>query len=155
MQLIKKAFEEFQRIKILKIYDIRHVIDRIIEDILQNKNVLIHLTDIRARDDYAFGHSVNVCLVSTMIGVKMHFSDQQLTELAIGAILHDVGMMSISPDLVRKKNKLTSEEWEITKEHTNLGFDVLRMQGTVTMASSQVAYQHHENFDGTGYPRGD
>jgi len=154
VQLVQETFEEFQKSQILRLYDIRQVIERIIEDILMNRDVLIHLTDIRARGDYTFVHSVNVCLISAMIGVKMHLADRQLTELATGAILHDVGMMSVSPELVNKKDRLTSQEWDITKMHTDLGFDILRMQGTVTLAAAYVAYQHHENFDGTGYPRG-
>jgi HD-GYP domain-containing protein (c-di-GMP phosphodiesterase class II) len=152
--LVQKTFEGLQNTRVLELYEIRGVVQKIIEDILDNKDVLLHLTDIYARNDYTFGHSVNVCLISTMIGVKMQLEEQQLTELSTGAILHDVGMLSVPPGLLNKKVKLTSEEWELTKGHTNSGFDILRMQGTVPLAVSHVAYQHHENFDGTGYPRG-
>ncbi len=154
VELVRKAFEGFRNTQVLELHDVRGVVGKIIEDILENKDVLVNLTDIRVRKDYTFGHSVNVCFIASLIGAKMRFDERQLTELAAGAILHDVGMMSVPPSLLNKKGKLTAEEWEITKGHTGFGFDILRLQGTVSLPTAYVAYQHHENFDGSGYPNG-
>ncbi|MDR3588419.1 MAG: HD-GYP domain-containing protein [Negativicutes bacterium] len=154
VRLVQKTFEGFRRVRILELHDMREVVGKIVDDILNNRDVLLNLTDIRTRNDYTFGHSVNVCLISALIGVKMQLEGQQLTELATGAILHDVGMMSVPPALLNKKDKLTPEEWEVTKGHTGFGFDILRMQAAVSLPAAYVAYQHHENFDGTGYPKG-
>jgi HD-GYP domain-containing protein (c-di-GMP phosphodiesterase class II) len=153
VKFTKAAFETFQKTRNLNVIGMIQVLQKIVEDILSHKNVVIHLTDIRTRDDYTFGHSINVCLIAAMIGVKMRLTEQQLADLALGALLHDVGMMLISPELVNKKQRLSPEEWEVIKEHSSLGFEVLRKQGGVSLVAAHVAYQHHENYDGGGYPR--
>jgi HD-GYP domain-containing protein (c-di-GMP phosphodiesterase class II) len=154
VKFTKTAFETFQKTQSLNIVGIVQVLQKMLEDILCQRNVVIHLTDIRTRDDYTFGHSINVCLIAAMIGVKMRLTEQQLTELALGALLHDVGMMLISPELMNKKQRLTAEDYAVVKEHAALGFDVLRKQSGVSLVSAHVAFQHHENYDGSGYPRG-
>lgn len=154
VKLTKTAFEIFQKSRSLNLIGVLPVMKKIIEDILGNRNILIHLTDIRTHDDYTFGHSINVCLVAVMVGVKMRLTEQQLTDLAVGALLHDIGMMMIAPELVNKKHQLSEEERKVVKDHPDLGFEVLRKQGSVSLVAAHVAYQHHENYDGSGYPRG-
>ncbi|MDR3590397.1 MAG: HD domain-containing protein, partial [Negativicutes bacterium] len=153
VKFTKAAFESFQKTQNLNVVGMAQILQKMIEDILSHKNVVIHLTDIRTRDDYTFGHSINVCLIAAMIGVKMRLNEQQLYELALGALLHDVGMMMISPALVNKKQRLSAEEWGVIKEHSALGFEILRKQGSVPLVAAHVAFQHHENYDGSGYPR--
>ena len=154
VRFTRNAFDTFRKTQNLNLVGIQQSIQKIIDDLLCSRDVLIHLTDIRVRNDYTFGHSINVCLVAAVIGVKLRFSGQQLLELATGAILHDLGMMLVAPDLVNKKDRLTADEWEVITNHTTLGFDTLRKLGAVPLLSAHVAYQHHESFDGTGYPRG-
>jgi len=154
VKLTKTAFEAFQKTRSLNVVGMMQVLQKILEDILSHKHVMIHLTDIRTRDDYTFGHSINVCLISAMIGVKMRLSEQQLTDMAMGALLHDVGLMMISPEIVNKNQQLSADEYAVVKEHTSLGFEVLRKQTGISLIAAHVAYQHHEDYDGSGYHRG-
>jgi len=69
-------------------------------------------------------------------------------------LLHDIGKMKISLEILNKKEPLTAQEWQTIAEHSQLGFDVLRQHKSIPLIAAHIAYQHHENFDGTGYPQG-
>lgn len=154
VKLTHQAFETFEKNRTLNLAGIRQMMKKVIGDVVDNRHVLIHLTDIRAHGDYTFGHSINVCLLSVMMGVKIRLSEQELLELAMGAILHDLGMMLIPADILQKPGPLSSGGWKLIQEHTETGFEILRKVGPIPLVSAHVAYQHHENFNGSGYSRG-
>ncbi|NPV89999.1 MAG: HD-GYP domain-containing protein [Firmicutes bacterium] len=132
----------------------RQVVDQLLDEVLSNPNTLVHLTDIRAFDDYIFNHSVNVCILSLMTGVSMSLNTIQLRDLGVGALLHDIGKIDLPREILDKPGRLTQEEFEKVKRHTTNGFDILRQYTDISLLSSHVAFQHHERYDGTGYPRG-
>jgi HD-GYP domain-containing protein (c-di-GMP phosphodiesterase class II) len=154
IKLTHKAFESFRQGGTLNLSDLQHATKKLVEDVIDNRKLLIHLTDIRTHDDYTFGHSINTCVLSTMIGVKLHLKEAQLKELALGVILHDIGKTLIPAAVLNKKEPLTNQERQQIQEHAASGFDILRQQGSVPLMSAHIAFQHHENYDGTGYPRG-
>ncbi|PAV28728.1 hypothetical protein CIL05_15730 [Virgibacillus profundi] len=130
------------------------VVERIMEDIKSSEKSLSMLTEIFITDDYIFHHSLNVTIYSLAIGVEMNLSNKKLTEIGIGAMLHDIGKIFIDPEILQKPDKLSVEEFEIIKEHTTMGFDFLRKSADMPAVVSHCAYQHHERLDGSGYPRG-
>jgi HD-GYP domain-containing protein (c-di-GMP phosphodiesterase class II) len=154
IKITQKVFTDFSRSKSVNFTGLSHAAKMIVQDVIHNKNALIQLTDIRTHDDYTFGHSINTCLIAIMIGLKMHLNAGKLDELALGVILHDIGKMLISPGVLNKEGVLSAEEWQTLKEHSQAGFDILRKQEDIPLTAASVAYQHHENYDGTGYPRG-
>lgn len=123
-------------------------ITSIIDDILRNKDILLSLTDIRTSDNHMFIHSLNVCIMSTIIGVNMGFNSTQLKELAMGALMHDIGKAVKDDSIYRKPLPGESED------HTWVGFNLLRKKHEFTLATAHIALQHHEHVDGTGTPRG-
>jgi putative nucleotidyltransferase with HDIG domain len=130
------------------------VVRSILNEIKSNKELITLLSDVITYDNYIFSHSLNVTLYSLAIGTKMNLSEKELEVLGLGAILHDVGKMSIPTEILMKPGKLTNEEFDIVKAHTNNGFDILRNVITIPLIASHCAYQHHERLDGSGYPRG-
>jgi len=154
VRLTHKAFEAYRKSGTLNVSDLQRATKMLVEDVIDNRNVLIHLTDIRAHDDYTFGHSINTCVLAAMIGVKLQLKEAQLKELALGVLLHDIGKTIIPAEVLNKKTPLTPEEWQQIQGHSSTGFELLRKQGTIPLMSAHVALQHHEFFDGTGYPRG-
>ncbi len=153
-RLTHKTFETYRKSGTLNLGDLQRATKMLVEDVLDNKPVLIHLTDIRTHDDYTFGHSINTCILSAMIGVKMKLREAELKELALGVILHDIGKMLIPAEVLNKKEPLSPEERRLIEEHPGSGFDILRRHESIPLTSAHVAFQHHENVDGTGYPRG-
>ena len=156
MQTVKRAFEVLRNKRSdVSFEEIQAVSRRIVAEVLRNRRALVHLTEIRSHDDYTFAHSVDVCVLSVLVAVHLGYTEVKLQELAVGALLHDVGKTKIEPDLINKQTALDEDEMAIMRGHTMFGFDILRSyQGKMTLPSIHIALQHHEKYDGTGYPRG-
>ncbi|MGE5405734.1 MAG: HD-GYP domain-containing protein [Candidatus Saccharibacteria bacterium] len=125
----------------------------IISDILANPNVLMNIEDIRCYEDYLFGHCISVCTLALMTAINMGYRDAFLKDLGIGALLHDIGMTLIDPAIINKTGALSDAEMNTVKQHTNLGYNVLKSLGEVDATCANVAFQHHERWSGGGYPR--
>lgn len=129
-------------------------VGNIFTDAVENRHVLVHLSSLREHDSYTFGHSINVCIFSVMIGLKMRLPGEQLSEIAIGALLHDLGKLLIPPEILTKRGPLTADEWRRVRRHCEDAFALLGIQRGLPFTAAQIAGQHHENYDGSGYPRG-
>jgi len=125
----------------------------LVEDIMSNRNLIIQLEDIRTYSDYLMFHSINVAVFSIMTGLSMGYGEGTLTELALGALLHDIGMVTIDPNILYKPGELTVVEKNMVRQHPEIGFNVLRSYREISTTAAHIAYQHHERVDGTGYPR--
>ncbi len=154
VQAVQKSYKEFSVKRKLNIIELRSTADQILDEIIGNRGVMIQLTDIRTYDSYTFSHSVQVCVLSVLIAISMGYPEQRLRELAIGALVHDIGKTAIPLDILNKPARLSDGEMDIVREHTKIGFDLLRNQGYLSAKSIYIALSHHERFDGSGYPRG-
>lgn len=133
---------------------IKSIVSEIVGQLLSNRNMLYDLMDIRSVDDYLYGHSVNVCVLGVMTGVSMGYRQDRLEELAVGALLHDVGKSKVPLYVLNKPGKLTAEEFEEIKKHPDYSLQILRKNHGISSVSRAIAYQHHERYNGDGYPRG-
>jgi len=125
----------------------------LIDDILSNRHLLIHLEDIHSYNDYLFFHSVNVAILSLMTGLSLGYHEGDMVDLGLGALLHDIGMIMIDQTIVNKAEQLTPAEVAEVRKHPEIGFNMLRNNREVSATAAHIAYQHHERFNGTGYPR--
>lgn len=133
---------------------VEKLVGNIIQELLQREITYPKLVDIRAMDDYTFTHSVNVCVLSLVMGIIKGYSEAELFDLGIGSLLHDLGKIIIPPEILRKAGSLNNEEMEIVRKHPAYGFSILCQEPGINIKSSLIAYQHHERYDGSGYPRG-
>lgn len=152
-KVIQNSFSDLGKNHNINIRSVEQAVGTIIDDLLINHNILLNLTDIRSFDDYTFGHSVNVCILSIMTGITMGYNHLQLSELGIGALLHDIGKIRVDIDILNKRGELNREEFLEIKQHPDYGFKILRDYDDVSLLSAHTAYQHHERWDGQGYPR--
>ena len=106
-----------------------------------------------ARDPYTAGHSERVSAISVAIGKDMQLPPEQLDVLRLGALLHDIGKIGISDNVLRKPTALTPDEFELIKEHPALGARILRTVPFLT-EHLPIVELHHERPDGRGYPHG-
>lgn len=155
---VKEIFEQTRRGSHVSILAekarFREIVTNIINDLLDRKELIINLTDIRAIDDYTFAHSVNVCILALITGLTLKYSRPALVHLGMGALLHDIGKTALPLEILNKPGKLTPEEFEFIRRHPRLGFDILRMNKDISRVSAIVALQHHERYNGCGYPAG-
>ncbi|CRF28598.1 Cyclic di-GMP phosphodiesterase response regulator RpfG [Mycobacterium tuberculosis] len=145
--VMKRMGETFHSIRSGKDFNTKQVmvsIDNLLEEIMQNKEVLVQLSDIRTEDNEMYVHAINVCMMSALMGINLGLSTTQLKELAIGALMHDIG----------KLDKITDDESpDIKRHHTWRGFEVLKAKRELNLLIAHVAFQHHETMDGQGLPR--
>lgn len=154
IQITKQAIKNLKLDANYNISKILNAVNCIIDELIRNRHILINLVDIRAKSEYLFGHCVNVTVLSVLIGIALEYNQLKLRELAAGAILHDVGKALVDESIINKETALTTQEKEEMKKHTGIGFEALRRISGYSLLSAHVALQHHEAFDGSGYPRG-
>lgn len=127
-------------------------VNLIIDQLLLKDDIIINLNEIRIVDDYTFEHSVNVCVLSLTMGVSLGYTKDDLIELGIGAILHDIGKLKIPDNILKKPSQLSRDEFTIIQNHALYGYEILSRCKNITQRSAEVALYHHERADGSGYP---
>jgi putative nucleotidyltransferase with HDIG domain len=105
------------------------------------------------KDAYTEEHTRRVALRAVQVGEALGLSPARLRELATGALVHDIGKLSVSDSILKKPGSLTAEEFEAVKRHSELGYRMLRDLGFSTTVR-RVVLAHHERLDGSGYPHG-
>lgn len=134
----------------------------IIDDMLRHVDQIfskarnpLHLLDmmlcIRSYDDITYAHSMNVALICDIIGRWLKLSDDDLMVLVTAGLLHDIGKLRIPPEIIKKPGRLTNEEFAMIQKHPGFGFDILRTKN-VDSRIANAALQHHERYNGRGYP---
>jgi putative nucleotidyltransferase with HDIG domain len=108
---------------------------------------------IDEKDPYTRGHSGRVAKYSTLIGRELGLSDEELDKLRIAALLHDVGKIGVDDRILKKPGALTSEEFELMKQHTVKGANIMRPVSQLKEMLPGIEL-HHEHMDGRGYPYG-
>ena len=126
----------------------------LIEEVMSKKGLMINLVDIKSLDSYTYQHSVNVAVISLVIGIEMQMHKFELLDLCIGALVHDIGKAFIPKELLNKEGKITNEEYRIIQQHTTKGYEYLRGVYDISVPSRIIALQHHEKISGQGYPEG-
>lgn len=106
-----------------------------------------------AKDFYTHGHSKRVARYSLAIAKEMGLTREEQATIERSAILHDLGKIGISDNILKKDGKLTEREWEIMKAHPQMGTDILRPLRFLTK-ETDIILHHHEMYDGSGYPAG-
>lgn len=118
----------------------------------QNKIYLTLLTQLLEHEKTVLRHSFHVTVYSLAIGSKINMKREELQHLALAALLHDIGKISIRSTLLNKPGRLTQKEYEEIKTHTIWGLDYLQSYAPFPNGIQEVVVQHHERLDGSGYP---
>lgn len=129
-------------------------VDSIIEEILEGKEVSGNLTSLCSADMYTFAHCVDVCTLSIAAGVLLNYDRKMLLNLGTGSLLHDIGKIKVPNCILNKPDKLTPEEFGEMKKHPRYGFQMAKQIYDITALSKEIILNHHEKYNGSGYPRG-
>ena len=157
---IERVYDTFQSVEErgqLDIDAMQGISEDIIFDIIDRKENLVQLTDIRLHDTYTFAHSVNVAILSAMLGMLCHYPKKELLLLTLGALLHDLGKINVPAAILTKTTGLSDEEFALIKRHPLDGAERIKemewkLPSPAVLAA--IASEHHEHIDGHGYPRG-
>lgn len=128
------------------------MVENITDSIFRNKDAFISLARIKKKDEYTFQHSVSVCALLVAFSQAMEYEKNVILEAGMGGLLHDIGKMKIPDYILNKPAPLTEEEFAIMRSHSALGRELLEHTPGVPEAAIIITGQHHERYDGTGYP---
>lgn len=128
--------------------------EKIADEIFAMPDISLDMVSLRSKSDSTYLHSVNVAIYSVVIGIGMGLKKGILKELSASALLHDIGKIQIPTRILEKPGKLTIEEYEMIKKHSEYGYELLKDHVLLTSKIKMGVYMHHENVDGSGYPLG-
>lgn len=151
---IDKILGDIQRGKDIDVKEAKSLVSNLTKNIMENPMALIWLTQLKNRDEYTANHSLNVCILALFFGRSLGLNSQQLNELGIGALLHDIGKLRVPLEILNKPDRLTDDEFEVMKKHTLFGYDLLKNKDELSQEALVILQQHHERVDGHGYPYG-
>lgn len=153
-QVIRNMMSDVRLGRQLERGGIEDAIEGIADSILRNSNALIQLSQIKNKDDYTFLHSVGVCALLTSFCNVLHLGKDITRQVSIGALMHDIGKMQVPNEILNKPGRLSEMEFDEMKNHVVYGRDVVSGMECMTPIARTVLEQHHERYDGSGYPGG-
>lgn len=133
---------------------IAEIASTVIDDVLTTKEVVVNIQEIRKESEANYDHNVAVCGLAVLTAIKCGYSPEKAKELAIGALLHDLGKGLISDELLNKKEALTDSEFSEIKKHVIHGYEAVKDELWLSAISKVVILTHHERINGSGYPFG-
>lgn len=152
---LTKIFSIIQYNNKVEINDTLLAITDIVEYLIENKEINSdYLLELKTFDNYTYVHSLNTCILALFFGVILGYSKNMLIDLGTGALLHDIGKTKIPLEILNKKGKLTSEEYEIMKKHPEYGYEIVKKLNCFNERGKAIILEHHERIDGNGYPYG-
>lgn len=128
------------------------VVDGLVDSVFRNSDALLPLTRLKSQDSYTFEHSVGVCTLLAAFGRSLGLPRDEIREIALGGLLHDVGKAQVDDAIVDKPGKLSEEEFAEMKAHVAKGLVILRAVPDLSATALSVVAEHHERIDGSGYP---
>lgn len=151
-KIISNIMHDVRIGKQIEIERIDPVVEKMANSILRNKDALLSLCRIKNKDNYTFLHSVSVGALLISFAHALDFKRDVIKQLGVGGMLHDIGKTKVPNEILNKPGKLTEDEFIIMKSHVVHGCSILRKTPGIAQVSFDVAAQHHERFDGSGYP---
>ncbi|WP_024304580.1 HD-GYP domain-containing protein [Pseudogulbenkiania sp. MAI-1] len=153
-QIIQHVMQDVRLGRQVELERVEPVVERMTASILRNNDALLALCRIKNKDNYTFLHSVSVGALMVSFCHAMKRGQNTLLHAGIGGMLHDIGKMRIPDAILNKPAKLTETEFAVMKCHVQESEKILRLTPGVSATAIEVAAQHHERHDGSGYPRG-
>ncbi|MBR5126958.1 MAG: response regulator [Roseburia sp.] len=141
-------------VRLRNISECREVSDEIIEALKGKREISLDLNDFRTNENYIYAHSVNVAILSCLLGMGFGMGDEELHNLVFAGLIHDLGKLDI-PDWIRNKaGRLSRDEFQIMKKHAELSYELIKERTDISAHVKNAVRSHHENVDGSGYPDG-
>ncbi len=153
--MIDRIYTGIRRDHSIDFSGVQKVVKDIISILKENSNVFLFLNGLDDDErNYLVTHSVNVTFYSLIIGEAMKYTDEQLLELGMGTVLIDAGMTKVPVYIIHKQSNLTDSEYQMIKAHPLHGYKSLILYPDINERIASISLQHHEQYDGKGYPRG-
>lgn len=130
------------------------ITNNLLKAISDNDAIAVDITELKTSDEYTFKHSVDVATMSMIVAQKMGMKQKDIYNIGIAGLLHDMGKSQIPLEILNKPARLTKEEFEVMKQHSLYGYQILKRKDDFGMPIAMAVLQHHEKMNGKGYPMG-
>ncbi len=137
----------------LEMSGINEIVDGFVNAFNSQSDAFMAIAPLRSMDEYTYTHSTNICMLNLAQAKVLGIEGQLLNDIGIAAMLHDVGKMFISPEILSKSGQLDQKEWEIMQQHPRLGAEYLLNTPGVPRLAVVTAFEHHMRYDKAGYPQ--
>lgn len=151
---VKETIELYASYGIEQLTPIISIADCIITDVLEQPEVVYNICGIRDRSEGLFAHCVNVCAMSVLIAIRMKLPTDKIKEIAVGCLLHDIGITYYANRFEIDESDVTEETWDEYKKHVIYGYSLVNVESWISNLSKEIILGHHERLDGSGYPFG-
>ncbi len=151
IETMKEMVEAQQLGKKINMRKMNTTVQTMVDNILENRDTYLGLTNLKMYDEYTFAHSVNTSLLASALGTFLRFEKPQVAALGLAGLLHDIGKATVPHEIINKPGKLTDAEWEQLKRHPVEGALALADIPGVTKMAMVAAFEHHQHGD-RGYP---
>lgn len=131
-----------------------HLLEGLVDTILANPDSVVHLLTLSSFDQFTYKHSLNCMALAVMLGDALGLDRSALLNLAAGSVFHDMGKFFLPKEILLKPSKLTSDEMDCVRKHPRDGYDYLKKASQLLPTARIMALEHHEKWDGSGYPAG-
>lgn len=128
--------------------------ERMVQSAFRNPHALAGISRIKTKDEYTFMHCVGVSALLVSFAQEMGLPEQQIYDVAIGGLVHDIGKALVSHEVLNKPGTLSAEEFAQMKNHVSYSGELLAGLPGISQTALDVALLHHERMDGSGYPSG-
>ena len=153
-KVVRGMMQDVRLGKAISLGDVEPVVEAITGSLARNSSALLGLLGIKNKDDYTFQHSVSVGTLLMAFGRTLDFSPDDLREIGLGGMLHDLGKMKVPDAILNKPGRLTDDEFAVIKRHPVDGHAILQETRGVGEIPLDITRHHHERINGRGYPDG-
>ncbi len=150
--IVREEMTRLSKNKTMDYSRINGIVNTIVDEILSHKVDMINVKDIRMQDEHTFAHCVNVCIMSIALATKLSLPVSKVKNIAIGAMLHDIGKAFLPPELINKTDSLTESEMVEMKKHPLIGYNLIKDNQDTPSTTKVAVLMHHEHINGGGYP---
>ena len=151
-RVVTNLFSQARMGKAIEIGVVAPLVDEINHSIERNAGALLSIVRLKTVDDYTYLHSVAVCALMISLGQRLGLKGEELQQVSMGGLLHDLGKVGVPLEILNKPGKLTDEEFTVIKSHPIQGWEILKSAKVNDAIPLDVCLHHHEKMDGSGYP---
>jgi putative nucleotidyltransferase with HDIG domain len=153
-QTVKSVLDKVMLGEDFDSYSVKSSVKNMVREVLTNEEAMLMMIMLKENDDHVAQHSLNVSILAIGFARFLGFSEQQIEDIGVGALLHDIGKVKIDRDLLNKKEKLNNEEMQKLCMHPQYSYQILQQKKDLPPSVVDIAVCHHERLGGQGYPRG-
>jgi putative nucleotidyltransferase with HDIG domain len=152
LKTVSQIFNDTRLGKIPSSKNAVNIVEDMVQSTLNEPHALMALSLLKDYDNYTFTHSVNVSVIALAVGQACELSVAELNILGLGALLHDIGKLSIDKEIINKPGRLTEDEYAEIQKHPSLGATLTKQMEGLPHEVTDIVLGHHLRYDGQGYP---